>query len=100
VTQEETLDNLDPQPPRTLTVVGLLIAAALIMSYLWAYAVTNALVAAEFVTRWQPGHDPRPMRMCVGFVALMCVFTVAAVFARWMSKRQLRRIDEMEQAEG
>jgi len=98
VTQEETLDNLDPQPPRTLSVVGLLVAAALIMSYLWAYAVTNALVAAEFVSRWQPDHDPRPMRMCIGFIALMTVFTFVAGIARWMSKRQLRRIDEMEQA--
>ncbi|HEX3355912.1 MAG TPA: hypothetical protein VHS31_02930 [Tepidisphaeraceae bacterium] len=92
-------EPVDPQPPRTLTVVLLLVAAALIFSYLWAYAMTNVLVAAELMTRWPPGRDPRPMRLCIGFVTMMSLFSASAIFAQWMSRRQLRRIDEMENAE-
>jgi hypothetical protein len=92
-------EPVDSQPPRTLTVVLLLIAAALIVSYLWAYAMTNVLVAAELMTRWPPGRDPRPMRLCIGFVTMMSLFLVGATFAQWMSRRQLRRIDEMENAQ-
>ena len=76
----------------------MLIAAALIASYLWAYALTNALVAADLISRWQPGSDPRPMRMCIGFVVMMVLFTIIAFIAQWMSRRQLKRIDEMEEA--
>ena len=97
---EETMqDPLNPSPPRTFTVVGMLVGVALVMSYLIAYALTNALVAAEVVARWQPGHDPRPMRMCIGFVAMMIVFTLVASGAQWLSRRQLKRIDEMEETE-
>ena len=71
VVEQELSDPLEPPRPKTLTVVSMLIAAALILSYLMAYAVTNALVATEVVSRWQPGHDPRPMRMCLGFIVLM-----------------------------
>ena len=95
---QEFSKALEPPRPKTLTVVGMLIAAALILSYLMAYAVTNALVAAEVVSRWPPGSDPRPLRMCLGFIALMTGFTLAASIAQWMSRRQLKRIDEMEQA--
>ena len=96
---EQVLDDpLEPPRPKTLTVVSMLIAAALILSYLMAYAVTNALVAAEVVSRWPPGSDPRPLRMCFGFIAWMTAFTAVAAIAQWMSRRQLKRIDEMEQA--
>ena len=98
VVQQELSDPLEPPRPKTLTVVAMLIAAALILSYLMAYAVTNALVAAEVVSRWPPGSDPRPLRMCFGFIALMTAFTLVASLAQWMSRRQLKRIDEMEQA--
>jgi hypothetical protein len=95
---ESEFDPLE-HPPRTMTVVCLLVAAAVIVSYLWAYALTNALVSADLMSRWQPGQDPRPMRMCVTFVTTMTVFTFVAGVAQWMSRRQLRRIDEMEQAD-
>ena len=95
---EETIqDPLSPSPPRTFTVVGTLVGVALVASYLFAYALTNALVAADVVSRWQPGHDPRPARMCIGFVGMMVVFTIIAGVAQWMSRRQLKRIDEMEE---
>ena len=76
----------------------MLIAAALIANYLWAYAITNALVAADVIPHWQPGRDPRPMRLCVGFVVMMSAFTGIAGMAQFMSRRQLKRIDEMEEA--
>jgi len=97
--QDPTFEPVNSTPPRTLTVVGALVAAALIASYLWAYAITNALVAADVITRWAPGHDPRPMRMCIGFVTMMTIFTLIAAIAQWLSRKQLRRIDEMEQTD-
>ncbi len=93
--QEEIQEPQDASPPKTLTVVCILVAVGLIASYLWAYALTNALVAAEVISRWPPGRDPRPMRMCLGFVTMMSVFTIVAGVAQWMSRRQLKRIDEM-----
>jgi hypothetical protein len=102
--QEKSVQQeMDQQPaapqPKLATVVSMLIAAALIGSYLWAYAITNALVASDVISRWPPGHDPRPLRMGIGFVVMMCFFTAIAGVSQWMSQRQLRRIDEMEQAE-
>ena len=96
--QEELQEQEKKAPPKTRTVIGILIGAALIASYLWAYAITNALVAADVVSRWQPGHDPRPLRMCVGFIVMMILFTIVAFAAQWLSRRQLKRIDEMEEA--
>ena len=75
VVQDPIPEPHDPLAPRTLTVVGMLIAAALIASYLWAYALTNALVAADVISNWPPGSDPRPMRMCFGFITMMTIFT-------------------------
>src|SRR4051794_2341942 len=94
--QPDIYDSPTIPPPRTVTVVGMLVAAALILSYLWAYALTNALVAAEVISRWPIGSDPRPRRMCIGFVVMMMVFTAIAGFAQWLSRRQLKRIDAME----
>lgn len=98
----DELDDLppaEPARPRTLTVLGLLVGSAAIISYLAAYALTNALVAADFLSRWQPGHDPRPRRMLIGFTALLAVFGSIAGLVRWTSRRQLRSIDEMEHEE-
>jgi hypothetical protein len=99
--EQDAPDSAGPsdQPPRTMTIVLILIAAALIVSYLCAYALTNALIAAELMNRWPPGRDPRPVRMCMGFVVMMSLFTGGAVYAQWASRRQLQRIDEMEQGE-
>lgn len=96
--QQEIRDPRVPSPPRMITVLCILIAAALIASYLWAYAVTDALIAVDLMTRWPPGHDPRPMRMCIGFISVMIVFTIIATIAQWISRRQLKHIDEMEDA--
>jgi hypothetical protein len=88
-----------PAPPRTLKVLLVVVVAALMVSWIGAYAVTNALVAAEVMSPWQPGHDPRPQRMGVLFATLLAAFTAAALLFRWMSVRQLRRLDDMANAE-
>ena len=87
-----------PQPPRTLTVLGLLALTALTFSYLVSYALTNALVAAQVIQPWSQGHDPRPKRLVIGFCVLMLLFIVAGDFLRRMSKREFKAIDEMADA--
>jgi len=98
---QQTGDQLQSEAPRprTTSVLALLAAAALIFSYLVSYALTNALVAANLMQRWAPGHDPRPRRMLIGFVALLMLIMAIGATARWISKRQLARIDEMEEEE-
>ena len=86
-----------PARPRTVTVLSLLAAAAVIVSYLAAYALTNALVAAGAIAQWRPGEDPRPRRMLVCFATLMCVFGGVAGAFRWFSQRQLHSIDRMQE---
>ena len=85
-----------PQRPRTLSVVGLLAITAAILSYLGAYAMTNALVAAELVRPWAKDHDPRPRWFLVGFVVLICLFSLVAAAARHASSRQMKEIEQME----
>ena len=85
--------------PRTTSVLALLAGAALVFSYLISYALSNALVSANLMQRWTPGHDPRPKRMLIGFAATMFFFVIVGVIARFLSKRQLARIDEMEKEE-
>ena len=86
-----------PQPPRTMTVLGLLALTALTFSYLVSYALTNALVSAQVVQPWS-GNDPRPRRLVMGFCILMLIFmTVGEVF-RQVSKRDFKAIDEMADA--
>lgn len=91
-------DNFVPAPearPRTLTVLMLLSVAALVFSYLGAYALTGALAAADVISQWPPDADPRPRNMLFGFVALLVLFTMTAGGFRLLSSRQLRRIDAM-----
>ncbi|MBC7782816.1 MAG: hypothetical protein H7144_03170 [Burkholderiales bacterium] len=82
--------------PKTGAVVGALAGAALIASYLFAYCLINALVAAEVISRWQPNHDPRPRFFVGAFVTMLGLFSGFAFLARTMSRRQMTKIDEME----
>ncbi len=93
------VEMFEPPRPKTATVVTLLVGAALILSYLAAYAVTNALVAADVISAWPRDRDPRPRWMGVGFFALIGLFTVIGAVVRVMSRRQLHKIDEMETTE-
>ena len=87
-------DALRPRP-RTLTVLGVLVVAAGVLSYLGAYAVTNALLAAEVLERWPAGTDPRPRWLLTCFVSLLLGFAAAAMLFRVVSRRQLRRLDAL-----
>jgi hypothetical protein len=86
-------------PTRTAPVLAMLAAAAIAFSYLWAYAGTDALVAAGLLSPWQPGSDPRPHRMLVSFGVLSGAFIIGGALVRVLSRRQLRKIDEMERAD-
>jgi hypothetical protein len=93
------LEMFQPPRPKTATVVALLVGAALTLSYLAAYAVTNALVAADVMSPWPRDRDPRPRWMGIGFFSLMTTFLVIGLVMRLLSRRHLRRIDDMEKAD-
>lgn len=96
--QADDTDIDGPVPkPRAITVLGLFVAVSGMVSYLIAYAFTDALVKAEYFTPWQPGKDPRPMRFLIGFGSLMGFFTSLLALFRFMSARHLRRIERMEE---
>jgi hypothetical protein len=86
-----------PARPSTTTVISLLAVIAAVFSYLIAYAMANALIAAEVLKPWAKDHDPRPLRFVVCFVVLIILFAGFGAFARFMSARNLRQIDAMEQ---
>jgi len=85
--------------PRTTTVLALLAITAAIFSYLGAYAMANTLVAAEVLKPWPKDHDPRPKWFLIGFIILIALFFLIAASARYVSQRQLKQIDEMEEIE-
>jgi hypothetical protein len=85
--------------PKTMTVLGLLAGTAAILSYLGSYAMANALVSAEFLKPWPPGHDPRPKWFAIGFVVLISLFVGVGVAFRLLSARHLKKIEAMELAE-
>ena len=88
-----------PTAPRTATVLVILAAFAVIISYLGVYAVTNALIAADVIPGWPSEADPRPGWMVKSFVGLFALFGVIGVFFSAVSKRQFRRIDKMLEEE-
>ena len=53
----------------------------------------------DVLRAWAPGSDPRPRWMLFGFAGLLALFSGAAALFRGASARQLKRIDEMENAE-
>jgi hypothetical protein len=85
--------------PNTWTVVGLLTVAAATFSYLGAYAATNALASAELIRPISHDHDPRPRWALMGFVFLMSLFGLLAMVSRIIGRRQVRRIDRMNESE-
>jgi hypothetical protein len=81
---------------RTFAVLALLILAAAFFSYLWAYALSDALVAGHLITMpTNSGTDPRPGQMEYAFVVIMSVLLLIAGLLKWSSGRQIRRIDAM-----
>lgn len=97
----QDLDEAPPQPARarTGTVIVFLAAFAMILSYIIVYAVPNALIAADVLSPRPAGGDERPMMLLRTFFTLFGIFVaVGAVFC-WASRRQLRRIERMAEAE-
>jgi hypothetical protein len=88
-------DVLQQPRPRTVTVFLLLVLAAMTLSYLAAYALPDALVASQIMPPWPHNTDPRPHWMAVGFISLFGTLTGLSCFVRFLSWRQLRRIDAM-----
>ena len=93
-------DEVLAAKPKTVTVLGLLGLTSLTFSYLGAYAVSGAMVSAEMIRPWTPESDPRPKWLVIGFGLLLTCFLCLGVVARCLSKRQLRRIDAMNQEGG
>jgi hypothetical protein len=93
---EDSASPTAAQPrPRTITVLGMLAAVALVFSYLGAYALANALVAADVIQAWPRESDPRPRWMLMGFVSLLGTFLLVGALFKWISRRELKQIDEM-----
>jgi hypothetical protein len=84
--------------PRIAAVLGLLAVVALVFSYLWAYALTNALVAAEVIGPISVQNDPRPRWLITSFVSLLAVFALLGGLMRYLGWRQLRRLDALADA--
>src|SRR5579871_6372175 len=85
--------------PNTLAVLALLAMAAGIFSYLGAYAVTNALANADIIRPISRAHDPRLRWALSGFAMLMTFFGLFALVFRIIGRRQVRRIDRMNDGE-
>jgi hypothetical protein len=87
-------EDVLPQPrPNALTVLVLLVLAALTLSYLVAYALPDALVASQIMPPWPHETDPRPRWMLSGFFFLLGTFSAIGCMIRLLSWRQLRCID-------
>ena len=95
-----SLDHEDLRDvPRTSTVLVFLAAFAIMVSWLSVYALTNALISAGIMSPWPDGVDPRPRWMLHAFGGFFGAFAIIGLYFRWASRRQLRRIDAMADAE-
>ena len=101
-TDKQQLDDAPPRQagPRTITVLGLLVVAAAALSYLGAFAMTDALAKAEIIAPVRRHPDPRYRWMLYGFVALLVLFSAIGGVMRYFSRRQLGDIDSIANAEG
>lgn len=88
-------DDGELAKPRTAVVLALLAGTSLTFSYLGAYALSGALVQADVLHQWTPDADPRPRWLAIAFFTLLTSFLCIAGVARFLSGRQLRKIDEM-----
>jgi hypothetical protein len=91
-TCEEAVSSLT-RLTQTLFVLCLLAVAALVFSYLGAFAVPGALVSADLMERWPIGRDPRPRWMMLSFSSLAGTFCCVGVLLKWSSWRQMKRLD-------
>ena len=95
----EDEDQPGLKAPRTTTVVVFLAAFAVVMSWLSCYAVPNALIASDVMKPFsREGVDPRPRWMVTAFIGIFLGSGLLAMLFRWISRRQLRRIDSIADA--
>jgi TRAP-type C4-dicarboxylate transport system permease small subunit len=97
----EDMDNgtLDGRA-RTSTVLVFLAAAAVMVSWLGVYAVTNALISVDLLSGWPREADPRPQWLVQVFLLVFGTGSIVALLFRFFSNRSLRRIDAMADVEG
>ena len=93
IPEEEPVAPVGSRIVGTIKVAVLLLTAALLFSYLGAFALANALVSADLLEHWPAGHDPRPRWMITAFVALTGAFSIIGAWLKWTSWRQMRRLD-------
>ena len=88
--------NSEVTEPRasTIQVLGLLVSTAFALSYLGAYAFTNALLANGVVS-FAAGTDPRPRLLGILFITLLGFFGACGFIFRILSSRELRSIDAL-----
>jgi hypothetical protein len=91
---DATDDILEPKP-NTVAVLGVLVMTSFAFSYLGTYALSRVLVRAEMLRPWPSDTDPRPRWLAIAFCVLLATFGLVGVAARHLSKRQLKRIDQM-----
>ena len=91
-----TTPSVDLPRSSTISVLLLLAVFAVIVSYLVAYAGANALAASDVIPQWSRGTDPRPRWFGNTFAILMGGFILIGGIARFLSWRQLRNIDRMQ----
>src|SRR5688500_2953632 len=90
-------DILEPKPS-TVSVLGLLVVTSFTFSYLGTYALSRVLIQAEMVRPWSGDVDPRPRWLAIMFCVLLGTFGLLGTAARLLSKRHLKRIDQMADA--
>ena len=85
--------------PRTTTVLVFLAASAMILAWLVVYGLTNALTAADLMAGFSREADPRPQWMLRAFLGIFCAFGMIGGLFRWLSNRQLKRIDAISEGD-
>jgi hypothetical protein len=95
-------DFSDRRQPRTITVVGVILAASLAFSYLIAYPVLDALSSHGVISPASPAARDETFRLrCMVYIfigTMALLMSVAALF-RWASGRQMSRIDAIADAD-
>lgn len=82
--------------PRTASVLLLLSLAALVFSYLWAYCLSDALVAADILAPISRENDPRPRWLVTSWLSLTALFIVFGWICRFATSRQMKALEQME----
>ncbi len=92
----QEFENIADLPSaNTATALVFLAAFSVIISWLVCYALPPVLVSADLMSPWANGTDPRPQWMLRAFMGLFAAFTILGLLCRWLSNRQMRRIDAM-----